>query len=428
MTTHLPNPMVDAGIRRVADPARRRRSELRVEMDSLLNGNKKQGLTEDQLTDFESMKNEYDALEDKVGTGIYAPQQYSFEPGPDPAVPHRFVDGAGRPIECRAAGQNFNQQHHVDDYAFGETITGILKGQPLNQQSGSTDSAGGFLLTEELSSRFVDLARANSVCLAAGTPTVQMDSRDLRIAKLTTDATSYWRAEAAAVTSSDMVFGAVTLEAKTLAALVPVSVELLEDASNIAQLVQQSLVRAMGQKIDAAILEGSGSGAEPTGLLNASGLGSVTSVGTPSDYSDLTTAAKTILTANYSGDVSDLAWVAHPRDRATFNGLADSTGQPLVAPQWAGELRQFTTTELPTTDGASSNESSMLVGDFREVVLGMRTRGIQVRIASDGTATDGSAATVNATDQLLKWIVCYVRCDVGVLRPDFFVKMTGVTA
>ena len=211
------------------------------------------------------------------------------------------------------------------------------------------------------------------------------------------------------------------------AALVPVSIELLEDASNITQLVQQSFVRAMGQQIDKAILEGSGSGSEPTGLLNASGLGSITSVGTPSDYSDLTTAVQTILTANYSGDVSDLSWVAHPSDRASYNSLQDTTNQPMAAPQWAGELRQFTTTELPTTDGASSNESSMLVGDFREVVLGMRTRGIQIRIASDGTANDGSA-DISSTAQLLRWVIAYVRADVAVLRPDHFTVLSGVQA
>ena len=54
------NVLADNAIRRTGDPARRRRSELRVAMDSLLNGNKKQGLTEEQLTDFEAMKNEYD--------------------------------------------------------------------------------------------------------------------------------------------------------------------------------------------------------------------------------------------------------------------------------------------------------------------------------------------------------------------------------
>ena len=184
--------LADNAIRRAGDPARRRRSELRAEMDNLLNGNK-QGLTEDQLTDFEAMKTEYDQLEDKVGQGVYAPQKYTdFEPDPDPAVPHRFVDAAGRPIECRAAGQNFNQQHHVDDFAIGETLTGILRGQPLNQQSGSTDAAGGYLLTPELSTRFVDLARANSVCLKAGTPTLNMESRDVRIAKLTADALDAW--------------------------------------------------------------------------------------------------------------------------------------------------------------------------------------------------------------------------------------------
>ena len=74
----------------------------------------------------------------------------------------------------------------------------------MNQQSESTDSAGGYLLTPALSSRFVDLARANSVCLKTGTPTLNMEARDVRIAKLTADATSVWRAEAAAVQSSEV--------------------------------------------------------------------------------------------------------------------------------------------------------------------------------------------------------------------------------
>ncbi len=374
-----------------------------------------------------AMKNEYDQLEDNVGTGIYAPQQYSFEPGPDPAVPHRFVDGAGRPIECRAAGQNFNQQHHVDDYAIGECLTGILRGQPMNQQSGSTDAAGGYLLTPELSTRFVDLARANSVCLKAGTPTLNMESRDVRIAKLTADATSVWRAEAAAVQSSEVTFGAVTLSAQTLACAVPISIELIEDSSNVAQLVQQTIMRAMGQKLDAAILEGSGSGAEPTGILNTSGINTVATVGTPTNYAEMTTAVKDLLVDNYAGDNSGLAWIAHPRDFATYDGLADTTGQFLQPTQWVGDLQWFSTTELPTTDGGSSNESSMIVGDFSQVVLGMRTRGIQIRVSADGIANDGSS-DINATSQLLRWIIAYVRADVAVLRPDHFTALTGVTA
>ena len=77
--------------------------------------------------------------------------------------------------------------------------------------------------------------------------------------------------------------------------------------------------------------------------------------------------------------------------------------------------------------GGGSNESSMIVGDFTQCVLGMRTNGVQIRVTSDGIANDGSS-DIHATSQLLLWIVVYVRCDVGVLRPDRFTAMNGVTA
>ena len=69
----------------------------------------------------------------------------------------------------------------------------------------------------------------------------------------------------------------------------------------------------------------------------------------------------------------------------------------------------------------------MIVGDFSQVVLGMRTNGVQIRITSDGIANDGSS-DINATSQLLRWIIAYVRADVAVLRPDNFCVLSGVIA
>ena len=60
-----------------------------------------------------------------------------------------------------------------------------------------------------------------------------------------------------AVQSSEVTFGSLTLSAQTLACLVPVSIEILEDSSNVAQIVQDPLMKAMVQKLDSAILAGS---------------------------------------------------------------------------------------------------------------------------------------------------------------------------
>ena len=179
--------------------------------------------------------------------------------------------------------------------------------------------------------------------------------------------------------------------------------------------------------MDAAILEGSGSGAEPRGIINTTGVNVVSTVGTPTDYSQMTTAIKELLVDNYNGDISGLAWIAHPRDFVTYDGLVDTTNQLLRPTQWVGDLQRFATTEMPIDGGGRSNESSMIVGDFTQVVLGMRTNGVQIRVSADRIANDGSS-DINATSQLLRWIVAYVRADVGVLRPDHFTVMNGVTA
>ena len=309
---------------------------------------------------------------------------------------------------------------------LGEMLHGALRGQPMNVHVGTTDSGGGYLIGEEFSSRFIDLARANSVCMSAGAATTQMNSSEMVIAGLSQDPTSHWRAETVKVTSSDLAFNKLTLRAKTLAAVVPCSIELIEDASNAPQIIESALSASMALEMDRVGLIGSGEGAEPTGLSNTSNVNSVASVGTPTNYDEASTAVGKILRANFNGDPSSLAWITHPRDGETYDQLKDTTNQPLQKPTWVQNLRPFSTTSLPTNLGGGSDESVSFVGDFSQMLLGVR-RQLQIRIADDGSVTDSAGTTWNATDQLMKFIVAYLRMDVVILRPSFFCKLEGIT-
>ncbi len=44
-----------------------------------------------------------------------------------------------------------------------------------------------------------------------------------------------------------------------------------------------------------------------------------------------------------------------------------------------------------------------------------------------GTVTDSAGVTHNAASELKKLIVAYMRADIGVLRPTWMTKLTGVT-
>lgn len=60
-----------------------------------------------------------------------------------------------------------------------------------------------------------------------------------------------------------MTFDRITLRAKTLAAIIPVSIELIEDAANIVQILELALQSALGLALDQAVLTGAGSENDP---------------------------------------------------------------------------------------------------------------------------------------------------------------------
>ena len=347
-----------------------------------------------------------------------------------------FLDvSTGLPVRALSNSQRVSS---ADEISPGRVVASMLLNEPgimnnnerevFAQQSGGSDTGGGYLLPSPVSERFVDLARSASVCMRAGAQTLAMDTSELSIARLTSDASPVWREELVAVTSSDVAFDKITLRPKVVAAIIPVSVELLEDAANAAAIIESSLQAQLGLKLDQAILSGTGASAEPTGIRNHADVNSITSVGTPTSYSHLTSAIKSIFEANYDRELSEMAWISNPRDGATYDGLADTTGQPLRPTPWAADLRRYSTTSISTTEGGGGNESYMLVGDFRQCLVGMRTSGINLEVLREGTVTDASGDSWNATTQLLRHVRAYMRVDVALLRPTWFTVLSGVTA
>lgn len=335
--------------------------------------------------------------------------------------------GTGRPVPVLGPADRLGDgSFSVGDYLYG-ALTGDIQPSAIGADAsfGGSDPQGGYLLNPALSRNVIDLARAASVAVKAGAQTLPMETGELAIARLTGDPTAVWRAETVRVNSSAPSFDKVVLRAKTLAAICPVSIELLEDAANARSVIESSLQSALALSLDQAVLSGSGAGSTPLGILSTTGVNDVNSVGTPADFSDVSEAIGDILSANYNGAVSDLAWVANPRDGLTYDGLQDTTNQPMQPTKWVGMLRgPYYTTSLAVNGGATS----MIVGDFSQVVIGMRTNGVVVRILDAGEVTDSAGTTWNAASQLMRLIVCYLRADVAVLRPSWLTKLTGVTA
>ena len=341
-----------------------------------------------------------------------------------------FRDPAtGRTVRALGANENICSEP-LDDgepHLAGRAISAWLTGReaPGALQLGGSDTGGGYLMQPQLSEMVIDLARAASVCLQAGAQTIPMDTNELNLVRVDSGPTPHWRPEGSPVLASSATFGRIVLRSKTLACIVPITLEMLEDAPNAPYVIEDCIARAIASEIDRACLNGNGSESEPMGLRNASGTNSVSSIGVPTDYSDVTNAVGEILTDNYSGELSDLSWVAHPTDGKCYAGLVDTLGQPLQPGPWVAPLRKFYTTSCPQDEG-SGTDSSMFLGDFSQLLLGVRRSGVQLRRIPGGTATDSSGKSYNAVSQLLEHLVAHVRVDVALMRPSWFCVLSGL--
>jgi HK97 family phage major capsid protein len=99
---------------------------------------------------------------------------------------------------------------------------------------------------------------------------------NIAIPKLTGGATAYWVAENGAITESTPTFGQLLLSPNRLGATSDISKSLIAQSSiDVESMVRTDIATVLGIAKDLAAINGSGSGSEPTGILNTSGIATV---------------------------------------------------------------------------------------------------------------------------------------------------------
>lgn len=181
-------------------------------------------------------------------------------------------EAAAFEIECSEAAQR----------AFNQSARGILLPAEVmrnwKRDLNSTDDAA--LFTDDFrGGDFIEsLVNASSV-MQAGSTVLQGLSGDVKIPRKTGTASAGWVAESTNVSESEMTVGSVTMTPKTVGVHTDISRQLLLQTAaslDVEALVRADLSRAIALAIDLGGLEGSGSSGQPTGILNTSGVNTVT--------------------------------------------------------------------------------------------------------------------------------------------------------
>ena len=135
--------------------------------------------------------------------------------------------------------------------------------------SEGTDADGGYLVPNDFSQELLR-ELANNPYMRNEVKVIKMKRLTLDISTLATRPVVTWVAENTAITESQPTFGTDAIIARKMAAITPISNELIEDAMDVdmVKLIVSLFAEAIGEAEDAAIINGNGTTA-PRGIVTA---------------------------------------------------------------------------------------------------------------------------------------------------------------
>lgn len=298
----------------------------------------------------------------------------------------------------KSAGRKFSFSRAISGVATGnwtgrelefEALTGgkAFTGQVSRDMSAGTDSAGGFMVPEQVMlDQVIPLLKAEAVIYRLGiTELPGLSGSPVKLPKQTGASTAYRVAEGVSVTSSDAAIGQIDLVPHDYAARVILSKRLMTLSAGAADaLVKKDIVEQIALLIDNDALHGTGASGAMTGVINLLDAGStytwLASNATDYEaYEDLVNMEHVLRSAN--GLRGTPKWVLNP---TTLRALRKIKSQNASAGTDSGDMGRHlvtdpapnniigygyeTTTQLTAT--AAGSDGEVIFGNWSDYILG----------------------------------------------------------
>jgi HK97 family phage major capsid protein len=278
----------------------------------------------------------------------------------------------------------------------------------VNFNSPLVSAGGSNLVPQELGS-LIDTLYQRSTIMGLN-PTRIPVVGDLDLPKKLTNSSAYWvSGEGEAITPSTPTFGKVEFRPKYLTGLVNIYARMLTQTGGaIEGIVAQDLMDVLAVELDRAAIQGSGSGSEPTGIINTSNVLTDTWTDSPATFTwDDALELERLLLANnaHAGNMASVM------DTTTFKGAKGTT--KVASDAGAGfiiEGGQMNGFSAYATNNCPAN--TIVHGNWEDLVIaewGM------IAIATD-PYTNFNTGSVQ--------IRAMMPLDIGVRHPESFVVST----
>lgn len=426
---------------------RARRAAGLDEMNALLAGAADRDFTAEEQAQYDALRAEDDRIAAELARLDDMERRRAAAARPVPALPGVTPQPGTVPAQPRAEGERglrFARMFRalaagggipyvaaqIAEKEWGES--GLFANQNI-----SSGAAGGFLVPEDVSTEVIELLRPASVVLGMMPQMVDMPAGNMTMNRLATGASAGYIGEQADAPPTGVQFGQVKLSAKKLAALIPISNDLLR-ASGVAadRIVRDDLVTSLAQRMDLAFIRGAGTQFSPLGLR-------FQTLGTAFAASHVLTANATVNLVNVTNDLGRLelalmaadvpmirpGWLLAPRVRQYLANLRDGNGNFAFPEVQNGTLRGYPyriTTQIPVNLGAGTNESEVYFVDFAQVVVGEHM-GIEVALSTEAAYVDAGSTMRAAFSRDETVMRAIAQHDIGVRHLPAVAVLIAVT-
>lgn len=296
----------------------------------------------------------------------------------------------------------------------------------------STGSAGGFLVPEQYSAELIELLRPSAVVRSLNPVTVPMPGGNITLPKLTGGGSASYVGENQNIAKTEAKVGQIRFSARKLAALVPISNDLIRFSSPQADaVVRDDLVAALAEREDLAFILDDGTQDAPKGMRYWAPSG------------NLVAANATVNLANVTADLGNLVlklkganvrmirpgWIISPRTEQYLMTVRDGNGnyafrdEMLQGRLWGWPFG--VTSQIPENLGGGSNESEVYLVDFADAVIA-EVPGLIIDVSSEAAYFDG--ANVVAAFSLDQTVIRVIeQHDFGMRHDASVAVLTGVT-
>lgn len=237
--------------------------------------------------------------------------------------------------------------------------------QQRNLTAGSFGSGGALVDSEIRVADMIELLRNKALVSRMGARTLSGLVGNIAIPRVTGGATAYWLPESGTVTASDQAFGQLGLVPHRLVGDTGYSKELLMQSSvDVEGFVREDLMRVLAIEKDRVAINGLGAAGEPRGILNTTGVGSVTFGAAPT-WAKVVDFETQVGDAN--ADVDTMGYLTTPKVKGAWKTTPKVTNQAVFLWENGNIVNGFqaaATKQVPSEKVIFGNWNDLIIAEW----------------------------------------------------------------